>query len=255
MAFASLAAHVGATETMLLPRSTGSCAVWVVAAWGTCGSRATNGPTANSPSSFFSPSSPAARTCTRAFFARRRSPRGSATRASSRSSMSPARRSWTGRLHGSWCRKMLDGLTRGRLVPKVLDFGISKAATAPDEGELTRTEAIIGSPRYMSPEQAAGRKDVDARADVHGLGVTLWTCAAGCSPFDTSNDNTMIVSVIAGEGRRLRAVVPLVPSRSRRWWRGPSTVTAARVTPTDTSSPARSKRCAARSRRVRARRA
>ena len=99
----------------------------------------------------------------------------------------------------------------GRIVPKLVDFGISKVAATPNAGELTRTGTIIGSPRYMSPEQAAGRKDVDARADVHGLGITLWTCAAGQSPFDASNYNTMIVSVIASERPRLRTVVPEVP--------------------------------------------
>ncbi len=99
----------------------------------------------------------------------------------------------------------------GRIVPKLLDFGISKMETTPEEGELTRSGTIVGSPRYMSPEQAAGKKDVDARADVYGLGVTLWTCAAGYSPFDSSNYNNMIVSVIATDRRPLREVLPGVP--------------------------------------------
>jgi eukaryotic-like serine/threonine-protein kinase len=105
----------------------------------------------------------------------------------------------------------------GAIVPKLLDFGISKltSTTSPsmttEEAELTRSGTIVGSPRYISPEQAAGRKDVDARADVHGLGVAIWTCVAGYSPFDTSNYNNMIVSVIATDRRPLCEVVPAVP--------------------------------------------
>ena len=105
----------------------------------------------------------------------------------------------------------------GAIVPKLLDFGISKltSTTSPSmttaEAELTRSGTIVGSPRYISPEQAAGRKDVDARADVHGLGVAIWTCVAGYSPFDTSNYNNMIVSVIATDRRPLCEVVPAVP--------------------------------------------
>jgi eukaryotic-like serine/threonine-protein kinase len=106
----------------------------------------------------------------------------------------------------------------GRVTPKIVDFGIAKlmaatpsSASASDAGELTRSGAVVGSPRYLSPEQAAGRRDVDARADVHGLGLVMWTCVTGHSPFDTSNYNTMIVSVIADGRRPLREVVADVP--------------------------------------------
>jgi tRNA A-37 threonylcarbamoyl transferase component Bud32 len=65
-------------------------------------------------------------------------------------------------------------------VPKVADFGLAKLLSqAP---ELTQEGAILGSPAYMSPEQAGGRA-VDARADAYAFGVTLYEMATGTPPF------------------------------------------------------------------------
>jgi hypothetical protein len=65
-------------------------------------------------------------------------------------------------------------------VPKVMDFGIAKLARqAP---QLTQEGSILGSPAYMSPEQASGRP-ADARADVYAFGVTLYQMATGETPF------------------------------------------------------------------------
>ena len=66
-------------------------------------------------------------------------------------------------------------------VPKVMDFGIAKLARqAP---QLTQEGSILGSPAYMSPEQAAGR-GADSRADVYAFGVTLYQMATGTFPFE-----------------------------------------------------------------------
>jgi serine/threonine-protein kinase len=64
---------------------------------------------------------------------------------------------------------------------KVVDFGVAKENES-DLG-LTRTGQAIGSPLYMSPEQMNGSRDVDARADIWSLGVTLYEMLAGTTPF------------------------------------------------------------------------
>ncbi len=69
----------------------------------------------------------------------------------------------------------------GTTVVKVLDFGISKAAS--NDQNMTRTASILGSPAYMPPEQMRAAKQVDARADIWSLGVILYEAVAGRMPF------------------------------------------------------------------------
>src|SRR5262245_23843693 len=70
---------------------------------------------------------------------------------------------------------------------KVVDFGVSKVVQTREEGpewqRLTRTGMVLGTPLYMSPEQARGGEDVDARADVWAVGVMLYECLTGEVPF------------------------------------------------------------------------
>ena len=68
---------------------------------------------------------------------------------------------------------------------KVLDFGISKQAGAAGNMGMTSTQAVMGSPLYMSPEQMRSSKDVDARADIWALGTVLYEAIAG-SPRSTA---------------------------------------------------------------------
>ncbi|MCC6649472.1 MAG: protein kinase [Polyangiaceae bacterium] len=72
------------------------------------------------------------------------------------------------------------------IVVKILDFGIAKLrsdAGGPDAHSLTRTGSLLGSPLYMSPEQALGERSLDHRADLWSLGVTLYETLCGRTPF------------------------------------------------------------------------
>jgi tRNA A-37 threonylcarbamoyl transferase component Bud32 len=77
----------------------------------------------------------------------------------------------------------------GQLLPKLLDFGIAKAAEAGDvtpgvDGdELTGHGVTLGSPAYMAPEQWTSPHEVDARADIYALGVLAYRCVCGALPF------------------------------------------------------------------------
>lgn len=72
------------------------------------------------------------------------------------------------------------------ITPKVIDFGIAKAATrtADDDVTLTAMDQVIGTPAYMSPEIAAGGTDLDTRTDIHSLGAVLYELITGRPPFD-----------------------------------------------------------------------
>ncbi len=100
----------------------------------------------------------------------------------------------------------------GAIVPKVLDFGISKVTTTEDSpmkpSGLTQTGHVLGSPTYMSPEQARSDKSIDARSDVHALGVMLWECLVGRPPFGADNYNTLVVEIMVGERPRLEHALP-----------------------------------------------
>jgi serine/threonine protein kinase len=97
----------------------------------------------------------------------------------------------------------------GALVPKVLDFGISKVLDkGSPEVALTHTSAILGSPMYMSPEQMGAGTGFDARSDVHALGILLWECLTGRPPFAATSYNLLVVEIIQGPRPRLRDVLP-----------------------------------------------
>ncbi len=72
-----------------------------------------------------------------------------------------------------------------RELVKVLDFGIAKLVEQMEVEQLTGTGSVMGTPHYMSPEQARGRKEVDHRTDLWALGVIAYECTTGRRPYDS----------------------------------------------------------------------
>jgi predicted Ser/Thr protein kinase len=85
---------------------------------------------------------------------------------------------------------------------KVLDFGLSKLLNTEDAPEglsLTTTTDVMGSPRYMSPEQAHASKDVDARTDIWSLGVILYELLTAQPPFRASSFTDLLIRIVTQE--------------------------------------------------------
>ena len=101
---------------------------------------------------------------------------------------------------------------RGDVIPKILDFGVSKE-TGQREGDFAKTStgAVLGSPAYMSPEQARGEVDVDSRSDVWSLGVILYEALTGRVPFDAPNYNALMLAIITKPHPSVLEVAPDVP--------------------------------------------
>ena len=95
----------------------------------------------------------------------------------------------------------------GRIVPKVLDFGVSKVVDE-DVTSLTQSEAVLGTPYYMSPEQLQGAKYVDARSDQYTLGVILYECATQRKPFVGETVFVVMNAIASGRFAPPREVVP-----------------------------------------------
>jgi hypothetical protein len=99
----------------------------------------------------------------------------------------------------------------GEAIVKVLDFGISKVGG--EDLAITATQHLLGSPRYMSPEQLRSSRHVDARTDIWSLGVILFELAAKRPPYPASNLTELISNVLTAEAPRLDAVRADVPAR------------------------------------------
>jgi serine/threonine protein kinase/WD40 repeat protein len=89
----------------------------------------------------------------------------------------------------------------------VTDFGLAKRLSDID-GSLTETGQLLGTPRYMSPEQASGRKDLTVTADVYSLGVILYERLSGRTPFLADNVVSLLHQVRESEPPRLSTITP-----------------------------------------------
>jgi tRNA A-37 threonylcarbamoyl transferase component Bud32 len=91
-------------------------------------------------------------------------------------------------------------------TPFVADFGLAKRVDA--DRSLTETGAVVGTPRYMAPEQAAGRKDLTVAADVYSLGVVLYERLTGQTPFTGETPLEVLRQVRENEPPRPSSITP-----------------------------------------------
>jgi len=103
----------------------------------------------------------------------------------------------------------------GRTVPKILDFGVSKIIEEENNTALTVVGTVLGSPLYMSPEQAMGAEGIDGRTDVFAFGSILFEALSGQRAFDGPNFNALIVTIATTEPKRIDDVVPDLPEPLR----------------------------------------
>ena len=96
----------------------------------------------------------------------------------------------------------------GRPCIKVLDFGISKIGT---DLSMTKTQAVVGSPLYMSPEQISSAKSVDARGDIWSLGATLFELVTGQLPFEAATLPELVYKIMNVPPLSLRDLRPGAP--------------------------------------------
>jgi eukaryotic-like serine/threonine-protein kinase len=99
----------------------------------------------------------------------------------------------------------------------VADFGIGRALDAAStDDQITNTGFAVGTPAYMSPEQAMGERDIDGRTDVYSLGVVLYEMLAGEPPFGGPTAQAIAAKRMMGEVPSLRRLRPSVPEPLER---------------------------------------
>jgi len=106
-------------------------------------------------------------------------------------------------------------LLAGRHV-RVADFGIARAVTAAGGDSLTATGVAIGTPAYMSPEQAGGSKDLDGRSDLYSLGCVLYEMLAGHPPFTGGTAHEILARHSMDAVPSLAAARPTLPEGLER---------------------------------------
>jgi tRNA A-37 threonylcarbamoyl transferase component Bud32 len=115
----------------------------------------------------------------------------------------------------------------------VTDFGIARAITAAGGEQLTEAGLAVGTPAYMSPEQASGEKDLDARTDVYALGCVLYEMLGGEPPYTGPTAQAILAKKVSEPAPSLRVVRPTVPEPVES-----AVAQALAVTPADRQSTA-----------------
>jgi serine/threonine-protein kinase len=105
---------------------------------------------------------------------------------------------------------------KGLPIIKVLDFGVSKTALTGNMFggaiDVAKTQSLLGSPLYMSPEQLRGKIDVDYTADIWSMGAMLYELLTGRAPFEGSSITEVCASVLETVPKEIPTLVPDVPS-------------------------------------------
>ena len=115
--------------------------------------------------------------------------------------------------HGVVHRDIKPGniLLSERGEPLVADFGIALAVAQAGAGRITETGLSLGTPHYMSPEQATGDRDVDPRSDVYALGCVLYEMLAGQPPFSATTAQAVLVKILTADAPSITSERRTVP--------------------------------------------
>ena len=97
----------------------------------------------------------------------------------------------------------------------VADFGIALAVSKAGGARMTETGMRLGTPHYMSPEQAMGEREIDARADVYALGAVMYEMLTGDPPFTGSTAQAVVARVVTESPRPLVSAAPHRPAAGR----------------------------------------
>jgi eukaryotic-like serine/threonine-protein kinase len=106
-------------------------------------------------------------------------------------------------------------------IAKVLDFGIAKfrgPPGGPGMSSSTKTGAVLGTPYYMSPEQARGLRNIDQRTDLWSLGVIAYKCVTGTLPFDGESVGDLLVKICTAAPPVPSHAVPGLPPQFDAWF-------------------------------------
>lgn len=93
----------------------------------------------------------------------------------------------------------------------VADFGIARAVSAAGTDSITQTGTAVGTPAYMSPEQASGSQDLDGRSDLYSLGCVVYEMLAGQAPFTGPTVESVVHQHLIAEPRPITQIRPAVP--------------------------------------------
>ncbi len=99
--------------------------------------------------------------------------------------------------------------SRGRTMVKILDFGVAKIVPRADEsGGATQTGMMMGTPLYMSPEQARGARDVDGRTDLYAASVIFYRALTGVLPHEAVNLHELLFKIVLEDPRPILKLAP-----------------------------------------------
>ena len=92
---------------------------------------------------------------------------------------------------------------------KIVDFGVAAAASSGDT-QLTKTGYVIGSPKYMAPEQILG-KQVDEKADIYSLGIIMYEMITGIPPYSRGDHMSVMYQHVQGKAKQCQEINPDIP--------------------------------------------